>query len=85
MFRRYIHLTGNFLYWHRMFVWTFEQTLRNECGYQGYLPYWNYAKTSEDLLNSPMYVPDSTKLDLVLIKFPASMEVTRPSVGTATL
>lgn len=59
----YIHLTGNFLYWHRMFIWTFEQTLRNECGYQGYLPYWNYAKTSEDLLNSPMYV--RTRLDEV--------------------
>lgn len=50
----YIHITGNFVYWHRMFIWTFEQTLRSECGYSGYLPYWNYAKTSEDLLGSPM-------------------------------
>lgn len=28
-----IHGTGNFLVWHRNFIWTFEQTLRNECGY----------------------------------------------------
>ncbi|PSR90369.1 hypothetical protein BD289DRAFT_366202 [Coniella lustricola] len=51
----YIHLTGNFLYWHRMFIWEFEQALRNECGYSGYLPYWNYPKTAEDLLGSPIF------------------------------
>jgi tyrosinase len=38
-----IHGTGNFLSWHRYFTWTFEQMLRNECGYKGYQPYYNWA------------------------------------------
>lgn len=33
-----IHGTGNFLGWHRYFVYTYEQALRNECGYKGYQP-----------------------------------------------
>jgi tyrosinase len=33
-----IHGTGNFLSWHRYYVWTFEKALRNECGYTGYQP-----------------------------------------------
>jgi tyrosinase len=24
--------------WHRYFIWVWEQTLREECGYRGYLP-----------------------------------------------
>lgn len=36
-----IHATGNFLTWHRYFVWTYEQALRNECGYSGYQPVTN--------------------------------------------
>src|SRR5689334_13157574 len=39
-----IHGTASFLAWHRYFTWTFEQALRNECGYQGYQPYWNWGK-----------------------------------------
>lgn len=33
-----IHGTGNFLSWHRYYVWTFENALRSECGYTGYQP-----------------------------------------------
>lgn len=36
-----IHATGNFLTWHRYFVWAYEQALRNECGYSGYQPVIN--------------------------------------------
>ena len=35
---RSIHGTGNFLTWHRYFVWTYEQVLKNECGYKGAHP-----------------------------------------------
>jgi tyrosinase len=50
-----IHYTGNFLGWHRYFTWQYEQALRNECGYKGYQPYWNWAKTAESgLENSTM-------------------------------
>jgi tyrosinase len=41
-----IHYTGTFLGWHRYFTWHYEQALRNECGYKGYQPYWNWAKTA---------------------------------------
>jgi tyrosinase len=50
-----IHYTGTFLGWHRYFTWQYEQALRNECGYKGYQPYWNWAKTAASgLEKSPM-------------------------------
>ncbi|KAK6067544.1 hypothetical protein SCUP234_11542 [Seiridium cupressi] len=48
-----IHACGAFLSWHRYFTWTFEQALRDECGYTGYLPYWNWGKSALDPINSP--------------------------------
>lgn len=48
-----IHATGNFLSWHRYFVWTWEKALREECGYQGYQPYWNWGKSAQDPINAP--------------------------------
>ncbi|KAM0810934.1 putative Tyrosinase [Seiridium cardinale] len=50
-----IHATGNFLSWHRYFSWAFEQALRDECGYTGYLPYWNWGKSAQDPINSPYF------------------------------
>ncbi|KAI9929822.1 hypothetical protein ASPWEDRAFT_147128 [Aspergillus wentii DTO 134E9] len=50
-----IHGTGNFLTWHRYFTWTFEQALRNECGYDGYQPYWAWEKYAHDPIHSPVF------------------------------
>lgn len=50
-----IHATANFLSWHRLFTWSYEQDLRNECGYKGWQPYWNWGKTAFDPLNSPVF------------------------------
>ncbi|KAK8091883.1 hypothetical protein PG997_002244 [Apiospora hydei] len=50
---RTIHMTGNFLSWHRYFVFTWETALRDECGYKGYQPYWNWVKSSMDPIHSP--------------------------------
>ncbi|TGZ76212.1 putative tyrosinase [Ascodesmis nigricans] len=50
-----IHETGNFLVWHRYFVWAFEQALRNECGYKGYQPYWNWARDHDNPHKSAMF------------------------------
>jgi tyrosinase len=51
----FIHYTGTFLAWHRWFIWHYEQALRNECGYKGYQPYWNWGLTAiTGLKNSPM-------------------------------
>lgn len=32
------HYTGNFMAWHRWFIYTYEAALRDECGYKGYQP-----------------------------------------------
>jgi len=50
-----IHGTANFLSWHRYFVWAYETALRNECGYTGYQPYWNWGKSAFDPINSPYF------------------------------
>ncbi|OBU00937.1 hypothetical protein VE01_00809 [Pseudogymnoascus verrucosus] len=51
----FIHSTGNFLGWHRYYVWTYEQALRNECNYQGHQPYWNWGKYALDPVNSLLF------------------------------
>ncbi|KAI1171690.1 Di-copper centre-containing protein [Nemania sp. FL0916] len=39
-----IHQTATFLVWHRYFVWVFEQMLREECGFNRALPWWDETK-----------------------------------------
>lgn len=39
-----IHVTADFLAWHRNFIWEWENDLINTCGYTGSLPYWDWAK-----------------------------------------
>ncbi|RDW75127.1 hypothetical protein BP6252_06269 [Coleophoma cylindrospora] len=54
----FIHLTANFLSWHRLFTWNYEKALQDECGYQGTQPYWNWGKaryTAFDPLGSPVF------------------------------
>lgn len=58
----FIHGTGNFLSWHRYFTWSYEQVLRNECGYKGYQPYYNWPKWASDPLKSPAFDGSSTSL-----------------------
>jgi len=36
-----VHYAGQFLPYHRLFVWAHEEALRRECGYRGAQPYWN--------------------------------------------
>ncbi|ORX97795.1 hypothetical protein BCR34DRAFT_159763 [Clohesyomyces aquaticus] len=57
-----IHGTGNFLVWHRYFTWAYEQALRNECGYQGYQPYFNWAKWADDPVKSPIFDGSDTSM-----------------------
>ncbi|ETN36347.1 uncharacterized protein HMPREF1541_08624 [Cyphellophora europaea CBS 101466] len=52
---REVHLNGFFLTWHRYFLWLFEEELRNECGYKGTLPYWNWPETANDIHTSPVF------------------------------
>ncbi|KAF2138744.1 uncharacterized protein K452DRAFT_276472 [Aplosporella prunicola CBS 121167] len=42
----FIHFSATFLSWHRFMMWEYEEALRNECGYKGYQPYWDWTKTA---------------------------------------
>ncbi|CAI4215502.1 unnamed protein product [Parascedosporium putredinis] len=44
----YIHNTANFLSWHRYFVAAYEKALREECGYAGAHPYWNWDRYAKN-------------------------------------
>ncbi|KAF2848810.1 Di-copper centre-containing protein [Plenodomus tracheiphilus IPT5] len=57
-----IHGTGNFLAWHRYYIWAFEQALRDECGYKGYLPYNNWSKWAHNPLQSPLFDGSATSI-----------------------
>jgi hypothetical protein len=44
-------LLGFFFPWHRYFLWSFEMTLKQKCGYQGSTPYWDWTQgTASQLL-----------------------------------
>lgn len=44
-----VHGDGIFLLWHRYFVYTFEQALRTQCGFNRSLPWWDETKDSGKL------------------------------------
>ncbi|RPA87212.1 Di-copper centre-containing protein [Ascobolus immersus RN42] len=48
----YIHTVGHFLHWHRYYVKAFETALREQCGYDGAQPYWDYAHDHPNGLSS---------------------------------
>ncbi|KAJ7845471.1 tyrosinase [Mycena leptocephala] len=39
-----VHLVGQFLPWHRRLLNMFEIALREECGFRGALPYWDWSQ-----------------------------------------
>jgi tyrosinase len=57
-----IHYTATFLSWHRYFTWIYEQALRNECGYTGTQPYWNWGQYAQDPTQNPMFSGSSVSL-----------------------
>ncbi|KAG7133880.1 Tyrosinase P like protein [Verticillium longisporum] len=50
-----IHGTGNFLTWHRYFIHSYVTALRDECGYEGYQPYWNWFKYRDNPTENPLF------------------------------
>ncbi|KAI5843810.1 hypothetical protein DFP73DRAFT_550358 [Morchella snyderi] len=50
-----IHFVGHFLAWHRYYVAAYEKALREECGYDGAQPYWDWTLDSADFLSSPLW------------------------------
>jgi tyrosinase len=53
-----IHATADFLAWHRHFIFTFEQDLKNSCGYTGTLPYWDWAADAQAVDRSEIFNGD---------------------------
>ncbi|KAH7311208.1 monooxygenase [Stachybotrys elegans] len=52
-----IHFVANFLPWHRWFVQYHEHLLRDECGFKGTQPYWDWTIDADrnDTKNSPVF------------------------------
>jgi tyrosinase len=53
---------GIFLTWHRYFTWAYEEKLRNECGYQGTVPYWEWGLDVNNPAASPVFDGSETSL-----------------------
>ncbi|TVY61108.1 Tyrosinase-like protein orsC [Fusarium oxysporum f. sp. cubense] len=58
---RTIHATGNFFTWHRYYTWAYEKALRDECGYRGTQPYWNWFETG-DFATNPLFDGSETSM-----------------------
>ncbi|KAK1757917.1 putative tyrosinase [Echria macrotheca] len=55
-----MHYTGHFLAWHRYFTAVYESLLRDECGYTGAQPYWDWtldAVSPAAYVASPVFDP----------------------------
>lgn len=54
-----IHFVANFLPWHRWYVKLHEDLLRDECGFTGTQPYWDWSIDADALNtpNSPVFDP----------------------------
>ncbi|GKZ67630.1 hypothetical protein AnigIFM50267_002115 [Aspergillus niger] len=65
----HIHVTADFLAWHRFFIHAFENALRVECNYTGTLPYWEWGLDAENpqdsvLFNGDLYSMGTNGVDL---------------------
>lgn len=51
------HHSATFLPWHRYFLHLYETTLRDKCGYDGGLVYWDWTLDHAALEGSPVFDP----------------------------
>ncbi|CAI6333741.1 unnamed protein product [Periconia digitata] len=51
----HLHSTPHLFPAHRLYIWAYEKALREECGYTGYQPYWNWGRTAADPANSALF------------------------------
>lgn len=58
----YVHASGKFLAFHRYYVHIYERALREECGYKGAHPYWDWSLTYKDLAQSPLFDGSDTSM-----------------------
>ncbi|KAK4215184.1 hypothetical protein QBC37DRAFT_419802 [Rhypophila decipiens] len=51
----FVHFSGLFFHFHRYFVWLYEKALREECGYKGAQPYWDWTLSWKDPSKSTVF------------------------------
>ncbi|QRW22377.1 tyrosinase [Rhizoctonia solani] len=47
-----------FLPWHRWYLHTFHDALKQRCGYKGVLPYWNWSLDVANMTSAPVFDAD---------------------------
>ncbi|KAJ8488247.1 hypothetical protein ONZ45_g14025 [Pleurotus djamor] len=55
-----VHLVGQFFPWHRRFLQSYEEALRDECGYSGAQPFWDWTRDADNatsVAGSPIFHP----------------------------
>ncbi|KAI0096307.1 Di-copper centre-containing protein [Hypoxylon sp. NC0597] len=57
-----VHNSAYFLLFHRLYVWTFEEKLRSQCGYTGAMPYWEWGLDAASVENSPIFDGSETSM-----------------------
>lgn len=50
-----VHGNAKFLLWHRYYLWTFEDMLRQECGFDRALPWWDETKVAGRFAQSSIF------------------------------
>lgn len=80
-----IHYTGKFLSWHRYYVWIYEKTLRDECGYTGYQPYWEWSRYVGAPQDNPMFDGSATSLSGNGVFIPNRTDIVLTFPGFANL
>ncbi|KZM23764.1 Tyrosinase [Ascochyta rabiei] len=50
-----VHQNAKFLLWHRYYLWTFEQILRDDCGFTGPLPWFDETKYAGKFSQSSIF------------------------------
>lgn len=53
-----VHGNAKFLLWHRYYLWTYEQLLRNECGFTANLPWFDETRYAGNFAASSIFSPD---------------------------
>ncbi|KAL4898674.1 hypothetical protein BDV59DRAFT_190330 [Aspergillus ambiguus] len=57
-----VHADALLLPWHRHLLFLWEQTLQQECGYTGNVPYWDWTVSVSNISDSPVFDGSATSL-----------------------
>ncbi|CAL3964034.1 unnamed protein product [Diplocarpon coronariae] len=91
----YVHANMAFTTHYTIYIWAYEQALRNECGYIGYSPYWNWGRYSSDPIKHPIFDGSDASLSgnggfynhtgTKMISAPAPYDILPPAGGGGCL